>query len=218
MNKFKCFFIISIFVLFIQTSSNSKEKEKKFQISTENQKLLLTFPKTAKNKLENAIKDLNENCCENNFEEKAQVEKIKNDINKCLNKKCYTYMLPVYNPLKPPMKISILKSIQNLDDLILNNQKLKYENMIENIVSKNNEELRSNKLRNEKNIEIVKKNLSELEQENIKLKTTVEKMLSKYQKRISNLKSENENLKNNLDVAYEMLPKKKKKELENLLN
>ena len=120
-------------------------------------------------------------------------------------------MLPVYNPLKPPLKITALKNIQNLDDLILENQRTKYENMLENVVSKNTNKLRSEKLKSEKNINIVKQNLKDLEQENIKLKNTVEKMLSKYQKRISNLKSENEDLKNNFDTAYEMLPKKKKK-------
>ncbi len=127
-------------------------------------------------------------------------------------------MFPVYNPLKPPLKITALKNIQNLDDLILENQRTKYENMLENVVSKNTNELRSEKLKSEKNINIVKQNLKDLEQENIKLKNTVEKMLSKYQKRISNLKSENEDLKNNFDTAYEMLPKKKKKELDKLLN
>ena len=52
-------------------------RSKKFQISTENQKLLLTFPKTAKNKLEDALEDINNNCCEANFQNQAKVEKIK---------------------------------------------------------------------------------------------------------------------------------------------
>ena len=39
----------------MQNHSLSDQKKKKFQISTENQKLFLTFPKTAKNKLEDAL-------------------------------------------------------------------------------------------------------------------------------------------------------------------
>ena len=214
--KYLCAIFVALIMM--QNHSLSDQKKKKFQISTENQKLLLTFPKTAKNKLEDALEDINNNCCEANFQNQAKVEKIKTTIKKCLNEKCYTYMFPVYNPLKPPLKITALKNIQNLDDLILENQRTKYENMLENVVSKNTNELRSEKLKSEKNINIVKQNLKDLEQENIKLKNTVEKMLSKYQKRISNLKSENEDLKNNFDTAYEMLPKKKKKELDKLLN
>ena len=75
---------------------------------------MLTFPKTAKNKLEDALEDINKNCCEANFQNQAKVEKIKTTIKKCLNEKCYTYMFPVYNPLKPPLKITALKNIQNL--------------------------------------------------------------------------------------------------------
>ena len=112
MKKLKYFLLIFILSLLSQTSSVSSEK-KKFQISTENQKFLLTFPKTAKNKLEDALEDINKNCCEANFQNQAKVEKIKTTIKKCLNEKCYTYMFPVYNPLKPPLKITALKNIQN---------------------------------------------------------------------------------------------------------
>ena len=147
--KYLCAIFVALIMM--QNHSLSDQKKKKFQISTENQKLLLTFPKTAKNKLEDALEDINKNCCEANFQNQAKVEKIKTTIKKCLNEKCYTYMFPVYNPLKPPLKITALKNIQNLDDLILENQRTKYENMLENVVSKNTNELRSEKLKSEKN-------------------------------------------------------------------
>jgi len=53
--------------------------------------------------------------------------------------------------------------------------------------------------------------------DNIKLKKTVDKMLSKYQKRINDLEANNQELNIKFQKAYDLLPKIKKKKLDKIL-
>ena len=162
-------------------------------------KYILTPPKVAFKKIKNSLDQINNQCCEENFEQINELMKIKKDFEKCINKKCYKYILPVYNPFKPPLKVLVLSKLDIIDDFLLDNEKTKYDNII-----------RSEQLENEQDISKYKK-------KNKKLKKTVDQMLKNYQKRILTLKEKNKILGDNFDLAYEMLSKPNRKKLDKIL-
>jgi len=162
-------------------------------------KYILTPPKVAFKKIKNSLDQINNQCCEENFEQINELMKIKKDFEKCINKKCYKYILPVYNPFKPPLKVLVLSKLDIIDDFLLNNEKTKYDNII-----------KSEQLENEQDISKYKK-------KNKKLKKTVDQMLKNYQKRILILKEKNKILGDNFDLAYEMLSKPNRKKLDKIL-
>jgi|TARA_B110000238_G_C16069636_1_gene414310 hypothetical protein len=162
-------------------------------------KYILTPPKVAFKKIKNSLNQINNQCCEENFEQINELMKIKKDFEKCINKKCYKYILPVYNPFKPPLKVLVLSKLDIIDDFLLDNEKTKYDNII-----------KSEQLENEQDISKYKK-------KNKKLKKTVDQMLKNYQKRILTLKEKNKILGDNFDLAYEMLSKPKQKKLDKIL-
>lgn len=162
-------------------------------------KYILTPPKVAFKKIKNSLDQINNQCCEENFEQINELMKIKKDFEKCINKKCYKYILPVYNPFKPPLKVLVLSKLDIIDDFLLDNEKTKYDNII-----------KSEQLENEQDISKYKK-------KNKKLKKTVDQMLKNYQKRILTLKEKNKILGDNFDLAYEMLSKPKQKKLDKIL-
>tara|TARA_B100000795_G_C22744128_1_gene416602 strand:- start:232 stop:846 length:615 start_codon:yes stop_codon:yes gene_type:complete len=162
-------------------------------------KYILTPPKVALKKIKNSLDQINNQCCEENFEQINELMKIKKDFEKCINKKCYKYILPVYNPFKPPLKVLVLSKLDIIDDFLLDNEKTKYDNII-----------KSEQLENEQDISKYKK-------KNKKLKKTVDQMLKNYQKRILTLKEKNKILGDNFDLAYEMLSKPNRKKLDKIL-
>ena len=162
-------------------------------------KYILTPPKVAFKKIKNSLDQINNQCCEENFEQIDELMKIKKDFEKCINKKCYKYILPVYNPFKPPLKVLVLSKLDIIDDFLLDNEKTKYDNII-----------KSEQLENEQDISKYKK-------KNKKLKKTVDQMLKNYQKRILTLKEKNKILGDNFDLAYEMLSKPNRKKLDKIL-
>jgi len=162
-------------------------------------KYILTPPKVAFKKIKNSLDQINNQCCEENFEQINELMKIKKDFEKCINKKCYKYILPVYNPFKPPLKVLVLSKLDIIDDFLLDNEKTKYDNII-----------KSEQLENEQDISKYKK-------KNKKLKKTVDQMLKNYQKRILILKEKNKILGDNFDLAYEMLSKPNRKKLDKIL-
>jgi hypothetical protein len=162
-------------------------------------KYILTPPKVAFKKIKNSLNQINNQCCEENFEQINELMKIKKDFEKCINKKCYKYILPVYNPFKPPLKVLVLSKLDIIDDFLLDNEKTKYDNII-----------KSEQLENEQDISKYKK-------KNKKLKKTVDQMLKNYQKRILTLKEKNKILGDNFDLAYEMLSKPNRKKLDKIL-
>ena len=162
-------------------------------------KYILTPPKVAFKKIKNSLDQINNQCCEENFEQINELMKIKKDFEKCINKKCYKYILPVYNPFKPPLKVLVLSKLDIIDDFLLDNEKTKYDNII-----------KSEQLENEQDISKYKK-------KNKKLKKTVDQMLKNYQKRILTLKEKNKILGDNFDLAYEMLSKPNRKKLDKIL-
>ena len=181
-----------------------------------NTKHALTPSKKAKSLIEVSLSKINSGCCEENFKYKKDVMEIKDIFEDCLNSKCYKFMLPIVNSKKPPKKVLALRRINLVDDLIIENENQKYQNLITKMEleqSEQDKQQKKIKLQNEKDIQIVKKQLIEKENENEKLKNTVNKMLINYQKKITQLKKENQSLKNNFDIVFEAHSKNNQKKL-----
>ena len=180
-------------------------------------KYIFTPPKKAKKLITSAIKKLNSECCEENFQYKKDVAEIKNNLKSCLDKKCQNFMLPLYSKKKPPAKAIALKQVKLIDDLLIENEKQKYENLV-NQMELDFENQKKNEIKNEKNIQIVKDQLLKKEKENEKLKKTVNKMLANYQKKISTLQKEKLILEENFNLVFEAHSKAKQKKLTEKLN
>ena len=99
-----------------------------------------------------------------------------------------------------------MKQLNELDDLIIENDQQKYNNLISKLSSEKDQI----KIQNEKDIEKVK-------EQNLKLKKTVDKMLVNYQKKINNLENENKRLSENFNLVFEAHSKNKQKKLEKKL-
>ena len=213
------FFLVTFFLLLSNTTSSnivSKEIEgaKTTIIDTFlATKYILSNPKTVKNKIDEALTNIENECCEENFEYKNDINEIKNNLQNCLQEKCQNFILPVYNKDKPPLKVVVLTQINLLDDLFIENEKQKYENLTLKIEQNKNQEI----IQKEKNIEKVKQQLAKVENENKKLKITVDKMLLNYQKKINTLKDQNEKLTENFNIVYEAHSKLKQKKLDKQL-
>ena len=92
-------------------------------------KFILTPPKTAKKKIENALSKINSECCAENFKYKQDLVEIKNVLENCISEKCQNYIIPLFNVKKPPLKVLALKQISLVDDLLMENEKQKYQNL-----------------------------------------------------------------------------------------
>ena len=174
----------------------------------ENTKFIVSTPKKTRAIFEENIKKINSECCDKEFPRKQELEKIKNALQDCLDVACEKYSLPIFNPDKPPKKLVGYRYIQLIDDLLMENENFKYSKL-----SKEFDANRSEKLKNEKNIEIFKKNIKDLENENLRLKKTVDKMLKSYQTKIKNLEEKNKTLSDNFDLVYGAHSKNKQKKL-----
>ena len=141
---------------------------------------------------------------------KSKIYEISDNLKKCLDKKCHAFVLPIYSKKKPPLKLIVLRQLEELDDLIILNSEKKYENFIKQSEAEKNEI----KIQNEKDIDKVKKKVLDLEKQNEKLKRTVDKVLSKYQEKISKLEEENKKLTDNFNLVFEAHPKVRQKKLE----
>ena len=181
-----------------------------------NTKYALTPSKKAKSLIEDSLSKLNSECCEENFKYRKEVMEIKNIFEQCLNSKCYKFMLPIVNSKKPPKKVLALRRISLVNELILENENQKYQDLIYQMKLDQSEEDKQksrNKIQNEKNIQLIKTQLLEKENENEKLKSTVNKMLINYQKKISQLKKEKQTLQNNFDIVFDAHSKNNQKKL-----
>ncbi|MDA9728093.1 hypothetical protein N9U21_00595 [Candidatus Pelagibacter sp.] len=181
-------------------------------------KLVMMNPMKAEKMITESYDEITNNCCESNFNQLSQVNEIKVTLKKCIDKRCFSNMFPIWRKDKPPTKAISLAYAKLVDDLVTENLKLKYENQISSIIKEKNNQSEIAKLKNETNIDKIKKQfqkkLVSMESENSKLKTTIEKMLINYQNQILNLKAENDTLRSNFDKAYNLVPKSKRKKLE----
>jgi len=172
-------------------------------------KMILTPPSIAKKIIIEALEEIERSCCEDSFLEKEKIFKIRNNLQTCMDKKCYNFVLPLYVEKKPPAKLVALRNLNVLEDLLISHDKHKYDNLINKLDSKKKENIG-----NEKNINIIKEKLATLDKENINLKKTVDKMLLNYEKKISKLEEENKNLTENFNIVFEAHSKNKQKKLE----
>jgi len=177
------------------TDKSKKNIIKNFKIT----KYILTPPNIAFKRIQDSLNKIKNECCEVNFEKKVLLTEIKDDFEECINKKCQKYILPVYNPFKPPLKAKVLLQVDQVNDLLLDNLNLKYQNLLK--ISETDNE----------------KDLYKIKEKNMKLRKTVNNMLKNYQEKISTLKEQNQILNDNFNNAYEMLSKSKQKKLKKVL-
>jgi len=224
MINLKCIFltIFALFLLCVNVQSQdiiTKEIDKAKASIVDTAlatKYIFTPPKKTKNLIVNAISKLESECCEENFKFKKDVSEIKKNLKDCLDKKCQNFMLPLYSKKKPPAKLVVIRQVKLIDDLLIENEKQKYENLVAAMeLDLNNKEKKQkeSELQNEKNIQTVKNQLLQKEKENEKLKITVNKMLANYQKKITTLKKEKQVLTDNFNLVYEAHSKAKQKKL-----
>ena len=140
--------------------------------------------------------------------EKEKIFEIKNNLQTCIDKRCYLFTSTLCRK-KPPAKLVALRNLNVLEDLLIAHDKHKYDNLIGKLNLKQKENLE-----NEKDINVIRNKLNELENENIKLKKTVDKMLINYEKKIKKLKKENEILSDNFNLVFKEHSKNKQKKLE----
>ena len=208
--------ILSVFMLCVVTASLADEAEnkKKQQIKTQNVKFILIGPSRALKLIENGINKLNQNCCEDNFDKKDEFTKIKNTLEKCLSTKCYLNTIPIYIA-KPPLKAIAMRELTKIDNLILDNEEMKFANI--SLKAKKSEELIL-KNSQDQTIEDLKLSLKKMSNNNDKMRKKVDKMIVKYMKIIEELKKDKENLNDKFNIAYEMHSASKKKKLDKLLS
>ena len=213
--------IISLFYLYgLTAKADNLLPEASILLSSkkETDKLVMMVSTKAKKIVLSSYDKISNSNFEQNFKDINKVNVIKNTLKKCIEKKCFSNLIPIWRKGKPPTKAIALAYAQMVDDLVTENLKLKYENQINNLIKKNESQNELVKLKNETNIDKIKdqfqKKIVSMETENSKLKTTIEKMLINYQNQISNLKNENDTLRSNFDKAYNLVPKSKRKKLE----
>ena len=213
--------IISLFYLYgLSVKADNLLPDASFLLNDkkETDKLVMMNSTKAKKMVLNSYDQISNSNFEPNFKDINKANKIEITLKECIEKKCFSNMLPIWRKGRPPTKAIALAYAQMVDGLVTENLKLKYENQISNLIKKKETENEIAKLRNETNIDKIKdqfqKKIVSIEDENSKLKTTIEKMLINYQNQISNLKAENDTLRSNFDKAYNLVPKSKRKKLE----
>ena len=208
--KFNRLFLTVFLILFLNTQLKSEEAKVdvidllNLGQQFENTKIMLTSIKKTNSILKASIAKIEAECCDKDFSKKEEAADIKSIMQDCLDTNCGKNMFPIVNKKKPPAKLIALKLIDKVDDLILENQNFRYEQL-----SKKLDLIHTKKIENDEN-------LNELEKENIKLKDTVDKMLKNYQNKITKLEEENKKLTIKYEEAFNMLPPFKQKKLKEM--
>ena len=161
--------------------------------------------KTMRTLLSETTTQISEQCCENNFVDKKRLLEIKDNMEKCLSsedKKCFKGYL-VY--VRKPEKIILLEQVNETKHLLLNNSRLKFDNLWKE------ETFTKEEIPND--YDKLKESYDALEKNNNKLKKRIEDMLKSYEVRILELEKANITLEEQYSKAYDMLPKYKKKRL-----
>ena len=142
--------------------------------------------------------------------------KIKNILEKCLSDKCHENTMPIYFKKIPPFKAIAMRELTQIDNLILENEKLKFTNI--SLKAKKSEKLLLEKSLAETNIRELKQSIKKMSGDNDKLRKKIDIMIVKYMKTIEELKKNNKKLNDKFDIAYEMHSSSKKKKLDKLLS
>ena len=209
--------IISLFILCMTTpgfTDEAKIKEKQL-IRTQNVKFLLITPEKSLALIESGISKINQDCCVENFDKKDEIIEIKNILENCLSAKCHENTMPVYFK-KIPLKAIVMRKLNLIDNLILENENVKFSNI--SLMAKKSEELILKNSLAQTNIKELRLSLKKMSTDNDKLRKKVDTMIVKYMKTIEELKKDNKKLNNKFDIAYEMHTAPRKKKLDKLLS
>ena len=210
--------IISSLILCVATSSFADEAEnkEKQRIKTQNMKFMIITPVKSLSLIEGGIAKINQNCCEDNFDKKDEVTEIKNILEKCLSDKCHENTMPIYFKKIPPLKAIAMRELTQIDNLILENEKVKFANI--SLKAERSEKLLLKNSQSQTSIEELKLSLKKMSNDNDKLRKKIDIMIVKYMKTIEELKKNNKKLNDKFDIAYEMHSSSKKKKLDKLLS
>ena len=113
--------------------------------------------------------------------------------------------------VKRPRKLIVLNQIEELDTLLLNNEKA---NLLD---TKNREdELLEEKNKAQGDYKKLLSTYNKLEKDNKDLKNKIEKLLQSYEAQISKLSEENKELSNKNSELFSLLPAYQKRKLEKI--
>ena len=169
---------------------------------------LMMGGKKNKKLIDTALMRIEKECCADGFADKGKIEKIKKSLEKCLENKCHnkTYLMWA---IKRPRKLIVLNQIDELDTLLLNNEK---ENILD--TKSREEELLEEKNKAQGDYEKLLATYNKLEKDNKDLKTKIEKLLKSYEAQISKLSKENKELSDKNSELFSLLPAYQKRKLE----
>mgnify|MGYP001205731721 CR=1 FL=1 len=169
---------------------------------------LMMGGKKNKRLIDTALMRIKEECCADEFADKDKVEKIKKSLEKCLENKCHnkTYLMWA---VKRPRKLIVLNQIEELDTLLLNNEKT---NILD--TKSREDELLKEKNKAKGDYEKLLTTYNKLEEDNKDLKIKIEKLLKNYESQISKLSKENKELSDKNSELFSLLPAYQKRKLE----
>jgi len=155
----------------------------------------------------NALNKIDEECCSEAFKEKNKILKIKESLNNCLDNKCHnkTYLMWV---VKRPQKLIVLNQIEELDNLLLSNEKASLLD-----TNKREDALEEEKKAAEGNYKKLLVTYEKLNKDHKDLKLKVEKFLAKYESQISKLENEKKEINEKNNEMYSLLNNFQKRKL-----
>jgi len=197
-------------VILLNTNSHSAETVGLDTAKKYSKDLVKLMMSGKKNKalIVNALNKIDEECCSEAFKEKNKILKIKESLNNCLDNKCHnkTYLMWV---IKRPQKLIVLNQIEELDNLLLSNEKASL------LDTKEREDiLAEEKKAAEGNYKKLLVTYEKLNKDHKDLKLKVEKLLAKYESQISKLENENKEINEKNNEMYSLLNNFQKKKLE----
>jgi len=197
-------------IIFLNTNSHSAEQvglDTAKEYSKDLAKLMMSGKKN-KTLIVNALNKIDEECCSEAFKEKNKILKIKESLNDCLDNKCHnkTYLMWA---IKRPQKLIVLNQIEELDNLLLSNEKASL------LDTKEREDiLAEEKKAAEGNYKKLLVTYEKISEDHKDLKLKVEKLLAKYESQISKLENENKEINEKNNEMYSLLNNFQKKKLE----
>ena len=206
--------ILIFFIFFINITTYALPNEPKSIDLDDAKKYAQDLPKLMmggkKNKklIDTALMRIEEECCADEFINKTKVEKIKKSLEECLENKCYnkTYVMWA---LKRPRKLIVLNQIDELEALLLNNEKV---NLLD--TKKREDELLEEKNKAQGDYDKLLLTYNKLEEDNNNLKFKIEKLLKNYESQISKLEKENKELSDKNSELFSLLAPYQKRKLE----
>ena len=212
MNVLKQFasLISTISLIFVLTANSHSAETVGLDTAKEYSKDLVKLMMSGKkNKalIVNALNKIDEECCSEAFKEKNKILKIKESLNNCLDNKCHnkTYLLWA---IKKPQKLIVLNQIEELNNLLLSNEKASLLD-----TDKREDILAEEKKAAEGNYKKLLVTYEKLNKDHKDLKLKVEKFLAKYESQISKLENEKKEINEKNNEMYSLLNNFQKRKL-----